>query len=177
VFNVVEFLSESWSPDLDTSVGNGWLGNIDKLLGNSLGKDLFGHWNISVSGIIDRDLVVSISDLLGNGDSWSVVVLKGWSSLSVLIGWSSLSVLEGWSSLSILDSWGSGSVLDTWTSVGVVGSNWLGRSNRKSRSESAPSEGNSSRISIGIGSELRGTRVGTSYGQKAQHCHKTLHDL
>jgi hypothetical protein len=142
VFNVVEFLAESRATDLDTSVLNSGLGNIDQLLGDSLGNGELGHWNVSDSMSGVQNLLVGVPNVLLN---WSVT------------DWSS--VLE-WSggSLGILD-WGWASVLDGSSS------DWLGNADWDSRGDSSSSEGNSSGVSIGVGDDS--TRVGTSHGHKA----------
>jgi hypothetical protein len=118
VFNIVEFLSESWSSNLDASVGHGGLSNINKFLGHSLSISELRHWNwrrktlqimklrkrqdmeitISDSGNLDWDLVVSIANLLGHSDGWSMRVLKLWL-LSILQLWLSVLQLWGWSIL------------------------------------------------------------------------------
>lgn len=64
VLNVVEFLAESWATDLDTSVLNSGLGNIDQLLGDSLGNGKLGDWNVSDSGNAGQNLVVGVPNLI-----------------------------------------------------------------------------------------------------------------
>lgn len=64
VLNVVEFLAESRATDLDTSVLNGGLGNINQLLVDSLGKGKLGDWNVSDSGNAGQNLVVGVPNLI-----------------------------------------------------------------------------------------------------------------
>jgi len=149
VLNVVEFLAESWATDLDTSVLNSGLGNIDQLLGDSLGNGKLGDWNVSDSGNAGQNLVVGVPNVFLD---WSVT------------DWGS--ILE-WSWSSVLD-WGWGSILDwgwsNWGS-GYWSSDWLGNTDRDSRGDSSSSKGNSSRVSVRVGDDS--TRVGTSHGHKA----------
>ena len=63
VLNVVEFLAESWTADLNLAGGNGWVGNIDQLLGNTVGVGQLGNWNISDSGDLGQNWSGSVTDL------------------------------------------------------------------------------------------------------------------